>query len=100
VLSLNGWYSDGATPEETARMITRIATIWDQPQDYIDRAQRVAPCVWMDTATVALKPCGRRRSVAWLGAGHSLVPEIAPHEPIVLWDSFTPAATPAPASTH
>lgn len=100
VLSLNGWYCDGAIPEEAARIITRIATMWDQPQQYIDRAQRVAPCVWMDTATAAPKSCGRRRSVAWLGAGHSLVPETAPYEPIVLWDSVTPAAAPALDSTH
>lgn len=100
VLSLNGWYSDGTTPEDVTHMITRIATLWDQPEHYIDRAQRVAPCVWMDTATSVLKLCGRRRSVTWLGAGHSLVPTIAPSEPIVLWDSLAPAATPAPDSTR
>lgn len=99
-LSLNGFYCDGQTPSECARMICRIARMWDKPDRFIERAQRVAPRVWMDVASAADKLVCRRRSVVWLGAGHCQIPDKASHDPIVMWDqpiSAQAAESAAPA---
>jgi hypothetical protein len=89
-LSLPGVTGDGYSDEEAAGVVGHIASIWQRPEQFVERAFRVDSQLWKDTNTDIDTPRGGSFPI-WLGIGRSECPENAVHGPVILWDA--PATT-------
>jgi hypothetical protein len=94
-LSLPGVTGEAQSDEQAASIVGHIASIWQRPDLFVDRASRIDSRIWKDTHTDIDIPA-RGAFPIWLGIGRSTCHETAAHGPVILWDA--PNAAPAPRS--
>ena len=87
-LSLPGVTGNNHTEEEATGIVGHIASIWQRPDLFVDRASRVDSYLWKDADTQIDKPA-RGSFPIWLGIGRSTCSEDAAHGPVILWDVST-----------
>jgi hypothetical protein len=86
-LSLPGVTADSHSDEEAAGVVGHIASVWQRPEQFVERAFRVDSSLWRDTGTRIDVPAKSAFPI-WLGIGRSQCPDTASHGPVILWDAL------------